>query len=289
MHAPTEPAVIGDLAKAAKASGDPNDMHKLWQAVMLLDEWHFMSTPVNEDDKDLGNPQPLIGTLPEMPEQRLLFAFSDSKRAFDAMVALGDYDKDQPVPTIGMKRDAAAKFAYELQKHGVWGILFNQNQGEQGFYAPLVNMAPMFEYHLGYVIPGIEEDRPAPDFDSIAKAYKTAHTEHALYAYLRCLFHLKTWFFVSDQTNPDAPMLWTFNGELAIVGFTNPNRAAHAAEKMGILDEEGCANIIEMSPPETKEIFDTARQHGIHRIVFNASSESMPFETEALQSVIETL
>lgn len=284
------PDIIGDLAKAGAASGgDLDAMHKIWQAVMLLDQWHFMSTPVDEGNKDLGNPQPLIGTLPESPDQRVLFAFTDSKRAFDASVELGSHNPDKPIPTIAMKRDAAAKYAHDLIEQGVWGILFNQCKGEQGFFAPLTNIVPMFEYHLGYVLPGLEETRPAPDFNSIAKVYKETQTQHALYAYLRCLFHLKSWFFVSDQTNPDAPMLWTFGGELAIVGFTNPQRAAHAAERMGILDDEGCANIIEMTPPETKGIFDAARQHGIHRIVFNGSSEPMSFETEALQSVMETM
>lgn len=290
MHiTPTDPAGIGDLVKAAQEANDADSLHQLWQAVMLLDRWHFMSTPVDESADDMGNPQPVTGIIPEMPDRRLLFAFTDDKRAWQAMVDNGMGDPEGTVPTIGMRMPDAARYAHKLMDEGIWGILFNHNKGEQGFYAPLVNIAPMFEYHLGFVIPGLEEARPTPDFDSIAKAYKKSHAQHALHAYLRCLFHMKHWLFVSDQTNPNSPMLWTFNGELAIVGFTDAQRAAHAAERMGILDDEGCANVLEMTPQETKGIFDAARQHGIHTIVFNGSSEPMSFETEALQSVIERM
>jgi hypothetical protein len=289
MYSATDPAAIGDLVRIATETGDNECLHRLWQAVMRLEQWHFMSTPVDEHAADMGNPQPVVGSVPELPDKPMLFAFTDDKRAWRAMVDNGAPTTSDAIPTVAMPLKRAAKYAYDLQQSGVWGILFNQNTGERGFYAPLANIAPMFEYHHGYVLPGIEADRPAPDFDSIAGAYKQTHAQHALHAYLRCLFHLKNWFFVSDQSSPNAPMLWTFSGELAIVGFTNPQRAAHAAEKMGILDEEGCANVLEMTPQETKGIFDAARQHGIHRIVFNGSSEPMPFETEALQSVIETM
>lgn len=289
MFTATDPAEIGDLVKAATEIGDSESMHRLWQAVMRLDQWHFMSTPVDESAADMGNPRPVVGTVPELPDKPMLFAFTDDKRAWRAMVDSGASATGDTIPTVAMPLRRAAKYAYDLQKSGVWGILFNLKIGEQGFYAPLANIAPMFEFHHGFVLPGIEEDRPAPDFDSIAGAYKQTHAQHALHAYLRCLFHLENWFFVSDQSSPNAPMLWTFGGELAIVGFTNPQRAAHAAEKMGILDEEGCANVLEMTPKETTGLFDVARQHGIHRIVFNGNSEPMPFETEALQSVIETM
>lgn len=290
MHAPTDPAAIGDLAKAAIAAPDDGDaMHRLWQAVMLLEKWHFMSTPVDESAPDMGNPQPVVGTIPEMQDKRFLFAFTDDKRAWQAMVDSDLAEPGSTVPTISMSMARAARHAHGLQGSGVWGIMFNLNKGESGFYAPLTNIAPMFEYHLGYVLPGIEAERPAPDFNAIAAVYKRTHAQHALHAYLRCLFHLKHWFFVSSQSNPNAPMLWTFNDELALVAFTNPQRAAHAAERMGILDAEGCANVLEMTPKETKQVFESARQHGVHRIVFNGATDPMAFETEALQSVIERM
>jgi len=291
MTRPESPDIIGDLAKAAADSGDDLAMHELWKAVMRLDEWHFMSTPINPDVPITGpgSPMPMIGTIPEMPDKKMLFAFTDNKRAWQAMVDNGFKSTGDGFATITMPRDAAAKYAHDLAREGVWGVLFNQTEGEQGFFAPLSNIAPMYEYHHGYVLPGLEESRPVPDFDSISRLFKQTKQEHALHAYLRCLFYLNKWIFVADQSNPGAPMLWPYGKEICIVGFTDHQHAAHAAERMGILDETGHANIIELAPSETNEIFDKAREHGVERIIFNPSTAPFPFVTSALQEVIATL
>jgi len=292
MIDPESQDIIGEFVKAAAESGgDDNSMHALWHAVMGLDAWHFMSTPITADVPVTGNgsPTPVVGTIPEMPDKKMLFAYSDDKRAWQAMIDNGYKSTGDGFATISMPVKNAAKYAHDLQQHGVYGILFNHSKEEQGFFAPLINVAPMFEYHVGFVIPGIEEDRPAPDFDSIANAFRQNGAEHALHAYLRCLFYLDKWTFVADKSNPGAPMLWPFGEEIALVGFTDQQHAAHAAEQMGILDESGHANILEVTPAEASEFFDTARPHGVNRIVFNPSTAPFPVVTEALQRVIATM
>lgn len=286
--------VIGDLVKANLATGSAESMHQLWDTVMRLDEWHFMSTPVAPDmpASGPGSPMPIIGSIGEMPDKRLLFAFTDDKRAHRAMVDNGIKTIDGMFTTITMQRDGAAHYAHKLQQDGVWGILFNHCKGEQGFFAPLANIAPMYECAHGVVLPGLKDSRPTPDFDSLAKAFKSTEYEspqyqYTLTAYLRCLLNLDKWCFLSDKERPGSPMMWAVSEEIVLLGFTDPHRAAHAAKKMKLLDEDGAADVIEMKPSDTQRILDEYRKHGVQRIVFNLSTEPLPLHTEGLLSAME--
>lgn len=126
------------LATTAQASGSRDDMQRLWAAVYALDQWHFVARGAGQQI------QPFIGVAEGRP---MLMAFTDRGRAHAFAQANGLADESGAVSVLSIAVHGCVEMAADFARQGVFGILFNMR--DQGFFAPLGNLVPMWNYLRG--------------------------------------------------------------------------------------------------------------------------------------------
>lgn len=124
------------LVDAARDGDDEEAMVALWRAAYALDEWHFVARG------EMPNVQPFIGLVDERP---FVMVFTDEERARAFAERNKLIQEDGTVPLLGMSPEGASKTLPQYGEHGVHGVLFNE--GPNGFFAPLSNLMPMYEFH----------------------------------------------------------------------------------------------------------------------------------------------
>ena len=123
------------LAEAAESQQTRENMDALWRAVFSLEQWYFIA----RGNKD--KPTPFASVVNGKP---FLMGFTSTEGAqvFYARNKLDD-GKSHGILSIPSRNTA---YFTSFAQHGVFGILFNDH--EKGFYTPLTNIQPMYDYFV---------------------------------------------------------------------------------------------------------------------------------------------
>ena len=121
---------IDELTNKAKESGKPEDLYKLWQAALSLDEWHFIAK-YRENIQEI---KPFLGVV---DDAGWAFVFTDKDKAQEyakTTVNEGFLDPEGSAIIISMKTENAIKYLLNLKSGGVHGVRINELNG---WFAPL--------------------------------------------------------------------------------------------------------------------------------------------------------
>lgn len=218
--------VFTDLSAAA-ATGAPQGMQALWKAVFELPEWCFLQQMGPDGQPPpgpppIGRPTPLIVRV---DGKRWVAAFTSSDRAFEAAQHNGLVHPQLGIPILRISTDGAAIMLCEMDHSAIDGVLFNRNEGQQAFFAPLGNIAPMYEWNLDRL--------PAKLFDPFVRGVRQSNAPQAWARLNRRIAMMDQWFFIGDKERPKAPRLLTHDGRTYVLIFTDAEHARRGGAKLG--------------------------------------------------------
>lgn len=110
-------------------------MARLWAAVYALPSWYFVARMSGQ------SVSPFVGVVNEQP---FLMAFTAKDRADQFARRQGFVDAAGQTTILALPLPGVVQTAEEYRAQGIFGILFND--GPNGFFAPLTNLGPMWQY-----------------------------------------------------------------------------------------------------------------------------------------------
>ncbi|MBV9788761.1 MAG: hypothetical protein JOZ51_11335 [Chloroflexi bacterium] len=123
------------LAAEGKRTQSEAAMAQLWAAVYALPSWYFVIKPERQPVS------PFVGVVDNQP---FLMAFTDKQRADQFARRQGFVDASGATSILATPVQGMVENAEQYRAQGVFGILFND--GPNGFFAPLANLTPMWQY-----------------------------------------------------------------------------------------------------------------------------------------------
>ena len=123
------------LSAEGKRTQSQAAMAQLWAAVYALPSWYFVIRPERQPVS------PFVGVVDNQP---FLMAFTDKQRADQFARRQGFVDAAGATSILATSVQGMVQNADDYRAQGVFGILFND--GPNGFFAPLTNLAPMWQY-----------------------------------------------------------------------------------------------------------------------------------------------
>ncbi len=119
-----------------------DDKNRLWAAVWLLPEWHFIA------QADFPDVRPFIAKNKSVGNGGyMLVAFTDTQKLSASVHELGLLDADGKVSFLSMPTDGLLATIARYAELGVEGIHFNSDSKSSGFFAPL-DQLPIIVAHL---------------------------------------------------------------------------------------------------------------------------------------------
>jgi hypothetical protein len=113
-----------DLVRNTKINGNGRDVFKIWEIMLNLKQWHFVTTYKT----DIQNVQPFIGVIDDKP---WIFIFSSSEKAneFSRLDSrfLGENGETQ---IISQSVESSLNMILKLEEQGVFGLKVNDNDVE---------------------------------------------------------------------------------------------------------------------------------------------------------------
>lgn len=253
------------IAKAAQESGSQEAMNALWREVFALDRWYFVGRG------EMPNVQPFIGMMNEKP---FLMAFTDSERAHAFAVAQKLISENGAVATLSNPVASAVVMAENLRKHNVHGVLFNP--GAQGFFAPLPNVVPMFEFH--------RDELPAALWDAFIRSVRDVNHPQAWHRLLRRLGSLEHWRFLVTSNKQIATAVVDEKPHVLI--YTDEPHV-EAGLKQFPKDQASQVKIVRDTPARAvqalKQLF---KPSGVNEIIINMGSEPLTCEVDDLERAV---
>lgn len=104
------------------------------------------------------------------------------------------------------------------------GIRYAVQPPLAGFFAPLVNLIPMYEHHLHRLpawFDGID------GFDDVVRATGSTVTDHVM----AMLLSMREWIILIDPAQPTVPLVRD-----AMLVFTAAAQAGHSARRLGLAE-----------------------------------------------------
>ncbi|HEY0605438.1 MAG TPA: hypothetical protein VGD58_21130 [Herpetosiphonaceae bacterium] len=123
------------LAAEGKRTQSQASMAQLWAAVYALPSWNFVARRSGE------SVLPFVGVVDEWP---FLMAFTSRERADQFARRQGFVDAADQTTILALSVQGVVQTAEDYRAQGIFGILFND--GPNGFFAPLTNLVPMWQY-----------------------------------------------------------------------------------------------------------------------------------------------
>ena len=219
-------------------------MQEFWGAVYGCDHWHFLqqippdgSTP--EGPPPFGHPNP---ACVKIEDKLFVLAFTSEERAVDFANENGFVHPELGVPTLKQDTPTAASLLGSIQNDEVFGVLFNHNEGMQGAYAPVGNIATMYEWH--------NDDLPEGMFDAFVRGVLAAQSPMALERLRTRIVALSQWFFIGDKEHPQTPQLFAHQEDVYPLVFTTEDQAAKGAGASGAEYADNSVPLIASSPEQ---------------------------------------
>lgn len=136
-----EEAAAGRIDQlAAAVAADPAGLPALWSAVFALESWYFVARGVDVDGRPGDDVAPFVGVLDGHP---FLMAFTTGVRAQQFALRNGLATEDGAAFVLKLSPQNVVSMAPGYVRQGVFAITFDN--GVTGFYAPLENLAPIWE------------------------------------------------------------------------------------------------------------------------------------------------
>lgn len=123
------------LSAEGKQTQSQASMARLWEAVYALPSWFFVVHPERQPVS------PFVGVVDQQP---FLMAFTDKQRADQFARRQGFVDASGATSILATPVQGMVQTAEAYREQGIFGILFND--GPNGFFAPLTNLVPMWQY-----------------------------------------------------------------------------------------------------------------------------------------------
>ncbi len=258
------------LAGPAMSTGSGDAVNRLWKAVFDLSHWHFINQFPPDGSKPegpppFGWPRPMTARV---DGKLYVMAFTSAERATASAKLNNQVHPQFGIPLLGIPRDGAAEMLCKMDDGRIDGVLFNHNEGEHGFYAPLSNVASMFEWHLDRL--------PAKMFDSFVKGVTTSNAPQAWGRLNRRLVLMNQWFFIGDQQHPKSPQLHEREGEVVALVFTDADHAARGAGIVSGADAEGRVPLIPAPPADAVGFLKNVNSQSggkVRNALFNLGSQ----------------
>ncbi len=270
------------LESATDTTG--NGMNRLWKAVFDLEHWHFIQQfppdgAAPEGPPPFGWPRPMASRV----EGKLfILAFTSS----DRVVACANHNElvhpKYGIPLLEIPRDGAAEMLCRLDERQIDGVLFNQNKGEQGFFAPLTNIPTMYEWCLDRLPDGL--------FDPFVKSVTTSDARAGWQRLHRRLALMDQWLFIGDVTRPKSPQLYVHEGEPMLLVFTDDKHVSKGAALAGGADEQGRMPLIPTTPLDAADFAGRVAAHGdgqVSSVLFNLGTSPFILPIQGLKAMIE--
>lgn len=267
-----------------RAASDPAAAGEFWKAVFESPQWHFINEiPADGAKPDgpppFGWPKPMAARV----EGKLfIIAFTSSERALDAARHNELIDPRFGVRLLEMPRDGAVQMLCQMNAGTIDGVLFNHNAGEQGFFAPLGNVATMYEWYLDRVPNGF--------FDAFVKGVVASNSRAGWQRLHRRVALMDRLWFAGDRDRPQAPQLYVHEGNPALLVFTDEEHVAQGAGLAGCADAEGKVPLIPTTPPDAAEFAEKLEAHSggkVQELLFNLGSEPFIFPINGFKEMVE--
>lgn len=232
------------LAGELASTGSNEAMNRLWKSVFELEHWHFINQfppdgSAPQGPPPFGWPRPMTARV---DGKLYVMAYTSAERARAAAQLNNLVHPQFGIALLEIQRDGAAEMLCKMDSRSIDGVLFNYNEGETGFYAPLSNVATMFEWHLDRVPPRL--------FDAFVRGVVACNVPRAWERLHRRLALMERWFFVGDQKRPGAPQLYPYEGNPTLLVFTDEDHVVRGAGAAGGADEQGRLPLIPTTPPD---------------------------------------
>jgi len=123
------------LVSKAQESGSNEDMNTLWKTTFELDAIYFIARGENP------NYVPFVGVINDAP---MLMGFTDSERAHSFASEANLTTDEGTINLLTFPLKGLIDMASSMLQQGVKAIVINN--GEFGYFAPLENIKPMYDY-----------------------------------------------------------------------------------------------------------------------------------------------
>jgi hypothetical protein len=269
-------------ARAVEQEGG-EAMQMLWKAVFELDEWCFLQY-VGPDGQPPAGPPPFGMPTPltvRLEGKRFVACFTSAERVADAARTNDLVHPEHGVPVLCVPRDSATLMLTRMNDGTLDGVLFNQNEGEQGFFAPLGNIASMYEWYLDRLPPGL--------FDAFVKGVVQSNVPPAWGRLHRRIVLMDQWFFIGDKDRPKAPRLYSHENNIAVLVFTDADHADRGASAVGGADGTGRVPMIPSTPKAAADYLKELRAHSEGKVrdaLFNLGSEPFVISIDDIERIV---
>jgi hypothetical protein len=254
-------------------------MTAYWKAVFDLDEWHFIRQPAQP-----GEPAPPPDAFQpvgaRIEDKMFILAFTNEDRANACARQNNIEQPDGAAAIITLPRTEAAETLCRIESDQVDGVMFNSNRGEAGMYAPLHNIAAMYDHYHNAL--------PAGCINAMAKAVQVQDKPEAWARLHQRVGDLEQWFFIADTNQPGLPRFAQVDDQVMVLIFTDQQRAAKGAAAAGGTDEAGKVPLIPVPPAKAAEAVSQIAEQSqgkLENAIFNAGSDAFIVDIGTLQRI----
>lgn len=278
-EAPT-PAAGPDIPALIEVArtGAPGAMQAVWRAIFALPRWHFVGRG------QMPDVQPFCGVVEGRP---MLCAFTSSDRALEFAKKQGLASGDGGYAILEMQVEAASAYAVKLGAKGVQAVVFDDSVGG-GIYAALQNLVHMYSTLSGVPLAEAAERFELDPFDTLLeRASQTGDSAHVR-ELIAWACRRPAWWLLADADDPSRPAAWTTAMDVrTAAAFTDPARAASAAQTMGFLDAHGQPRLLQLPPLRAAAAI--AGLHAAEPIGEVTINLRLPLEGRSFDALVRTL
>ncbi|MEC9372578.1 MAG: hypothetical protein VYC34_01995 [Planctomycetota bacterium] len=258
-----------DALRARAANGSAQDAARLWESVFRLPRWYFLT--MGEPPKQGEQRMPSLVTS-TVEGKRFVVAFTDQEKAFAAgkrnKIHMQTDGGDEMVGVVGMDMPGAVGAVEGMRQHGIWGILFDHLEGQQGYFLPLENVKQTHKHALATGF----------DFDGLAKAAAESGGGEAgqrpMATLMSAAFQLPEWHFIAQAETPQAPVIAQTDVGGCVLAWTDGIRARKwAAQGVGGIDEKTVRHLTAPVGDAVKWLEQLDREKVKH-VLFNCEAKA---------------
>jgi hypothetical protein len=266
-------------ARLRAMADDPmRGMAEYWRAVFDLEAWHFIRQPAQPGESAPPNAFQPVGA--RINDKLFILAFTSVDRASACARQNNVAQPEGASAIITLPRAEAAETLCRIESDQVDGVMFNSNRGEAGMYAPLHNIAAMYDHYHNAL--------PAGCVNAMAKAVQIQDKPEAWARLHQRVGDLDQWFFIADTSQPGLPRFAQVDDQIMVLIFTDQQRAATGAAAAGGADEAGKVPLIPVPPAKAAEAVSQIAQQSqgkLENAIFNAGSDAFIMDIETLRRV----
>jgi hypothetical protein len=114
---------------------------------------------------------------------------------------------------------------------------------------------------------------------------RSADGTDSLEAAQAAVLGLGDWWFICNPRQPDSFYVRRFDGQPAVLAFTDERLALLAAERYGLADGDGSMVLLQMPACDAIRWLGAFAEQGVPRVMFNAATTPFPMAITDLPSL----